>query len=197
MLLSFIFRPIVKSWKANAYKILFICSIVFLIVLSVHNYKTGQEGTWDNDQTYDPWSRSVRYNNYQPQSQALESQEVPVQGNKDSKGEMECRRVLEEYFGRPFPKQRPQFMKNTVTTRNLEIDCFNHDLRLGVEYNGIQHYQFVPHFHKNREDFMLQRYRDDMKKRLCQDNGITLISIPYTVPTEQIRGVLLGALLQK
>jgi hypothetical protein len=197
MLLSFIFKPIVKSWKANAYKILVMCSIIFLVVLSIYSYKTGQDGTWDDNAMYDPSMRSVRYhlNQFTNQNTVGQNQVTAQREPRgDSKGEIECRRVLEEHFGKPFPKQRPTFMTNSVTTRNLEIDCFNHDLRLGVEYNGIQHYQFVPHFHKNKETFMLQRYRDDMKKRLCQDNNITLISIPYTVPIEQIRNVILNSL---
>ncbi len=34
---------------------------------------------------------------------------------------------------------------------NLEIDCYSPKLKLGVEYNGAQHYKFIPHFHKNKE----------------------------------------------
>ncbi|NQZ58906.1 MAG: carbohydrate-binding protein [Lentisphaeraceae bacterium] len=53
-------------------------------------------------------------------------------------------------------------MRNPVTggSHNLEIDCYNDELRIGVEYQGRQHYSFNPRFHKNKEAFRNQQYRD-------------------------------------
>jgi hypothetical protein len=69
---------------------------------------------------------------------------------------------------------------------NLEIDCFNSEVRLGVEYNGIQHYKYNTFFHKNFEAFRNQQYRDEMKRSLCKENGIKLIEVPYTVKHNDI-----------
>jgi hypothetical protein len=103
-----------------------------------------------------------------------------------SKGENECRRALESIFNRPFYKVRPDFLKNDVTGKNLELDLYNPDLKLSVEMNGRQHYHFTPYFHKNNEAFLNQRYRDEMKKVKCRENGVTIIEVPYSVKLENI-----------
>jgi hypothetical protein len=73
-------------------------------------------------------------------------------------------------------------MVNPVTGSqfNLELDCFNESLKLAVEYNGAQHYQFIPFFHKNQEAFYNQKYRDELKRMRCREMGITLIEVPHT-----------------
>ena len=113
---------------------------------------------------------------------------------KDSRGEIECRRVLEKIFKRPFNKIRPNFLNNPVTdgNYNLELDCYNDDLKIAVEYSGRQHYEYTPYFHKNKEAFYNQKYRDELKKRMCKDNGIILIEVPYTVKIENIEQFLVN-----
>lgn len=108
----------------------------------------------------------------------------------ESRGETECRRVAELLTGMPFPKKRPHFLRNTVTDMNLEIDCFCDELKLGIEYNGRQHYHFTPYFHTSKEAFMNGQYRDEMKRRLCAENGIRLIIVPYTVDIDMIEGYI-------
>jgi len=117
---------------------------------------------------------------------------------KESKGEIECRNVLENIFKTSFEKARPGFLNNPVTggIHNLELDCYNPKLKLAVEYNGIQHYNFTPYFHKNKESFTNQKYRDELKRRMCKDNMITLIEVPYTVKTENIKDYLIKELLK-
>jgi hypothetical protein len=114
---------------------------------------------------------------------------------RDSKGELKCREIMEKLFEKPFPKQRPKFLLNEVTGRHLEIDCFNEDLMLGVEYSGKQHDEFTA-MHKNKEAFMNQKYRDIMKKRLCKENNVDLIVVPYTVKIENIEDFLIKELEQ-
>jgi len=97
-----------------------------------------------------------------------------------SNGEMKCKLYLEKIFDKPFEKIRPDMLKNSVTGKNLELDLYNDELKLAIEYNGEQHYKFCPRIHKNYEHFQTQKYRDEMKKMLCQTNGITLIEVPYT-----------------
>ena len=116
----------------------------------------------------------------------------------DSKGEIECRRVMEKLFNKPFPKARPKFLNNPVTggSHNLELDCFNEELRIAVEYNGRQHYEYVPYFHANKEAFLNQKYRDDMKRRICRDNNIFLIEVPYNIKLQNIEKFILNQLKQ-
>lgn len=104
----------------------------------------------------------------------------------ESKGEKECRRVLEKYTGKLFSKKRPSFLRNHISGHNLELDCFNDDLKLALEYNGEQHYKYIPYFHSTKDSFYNLKYKDDIKQRLCAENGIHLIIVPYTIPFEHI-----------
>ena len=98
-----------------------------------------------------------------------------------SVGEKICKKVIEKLTGCKFKKVRPEFLKNPKTGRCLEIDCYNDKLKLGVEYNGMQHYIFVPQYHKSKEDYQQQVYRDKLKAKLCKRNNIKLITVKYDV----------------
>jgi len=114
--------------------------------------------------------------------QTMEAATPQKKIKKDSAGEICCREFLENKFQTPFPKTRPDFLKNPVTNmHNFEIDCFSEKLKLGVEYNGRQHYEYTPYFHKNHDAFRNQQYRDELKRRLCKDANIRLIEVPYHV----------------
>lgn len=113
------------------------------------------------------------------------SAKSPVRFNKS---ENECRRVLQNIFiGYKFPNVRPDFMENNKTKRCLELDCYNEKLNLALEYNGKQHYKYVPIFHKGDKDaYKSQKERDKLKKRICTVRNITLIVVPYTVPFKDL-----------
>lgn len=161
-----------KFWRKHKFKILVGLSVCSILVLYYMNVRQGAEGTWSLEYSYNPDTKMARL-------------------KKDSKGETECRRVMEKLFKLPFPNRRPHFLMNNVTGKPLEIDCCNLDLQLGVEYNGKQHYEYVPAFHKNEEAFKLQLYRDEMKKKLCEEHGFILITVPYTIPVASIENFLI------
>ncbi len=118
--------------------------------------------------------------------------DIPSKRNKsESKGEIECKKAAEKIFGKPFKKIRPHFLKSEVTGKNLELDVYNDDLKLAVEYDGIQHYKYTPHFHRNGEiDFQKQLQRDKFKEQKCIENGIHLIRVPYLVKQDEIEGYI-------
>ena len=84
------------------------------------------------------------------------------------------------------------FLNNKITggNYNLEIDCYNEELKLGVEYDGAQHHKYIPYFHKNKEAFYNQKYRDTLKEYMCKENGVILIRVPYTIKVENIESYL-------
>jgi hypothetical protein len=108
----------------------------------------------------------------------------------ESKGEKAMRQALLKIFHVPFTKIRPLFLRNDETGRNMEIDAYNASLKIGAEYNGKQHYTYTPGWHATYKDFAKMQERDAKKKKLCKENGITLIEIPYTVQNSEIEEYL-------
>jgi hypothetical protein len=105
----------------------------------------------------------------------------------EKKNETECRKTIERLLHAPFPSVRPSFLKSPWTGRNLELDCYNPRLKLALEYNGEQHYNFLKFFHRHKEDFNKQVERDRWKMAKCKQLGITVIVVPYTVHYSQLR----------
>ena len=55
-----------------------------------------------------------------------------------------------------------------------------------IEYNGLQHYEFVDFFHEgNIENFKNQLRRDEKVRNYCSKNNIRLIEIPYIYNTRE------------
>lgn len=112
-----------------------------------------------------------------------------------SKGELECKNVVEDIFECKFDKLRPDWLKY-ITGRNLEIDVANIDLGLGIEYDGEQHFKFVSRFHKTENDYLKQVERDKWKNDKCKKLGFTLIRVPYTIKVENIRSFLIEEIMK-
>lgn len=100
------------------------------------------------------------------------------------KTEKICRNILEDITGLPFPSQRPDFLNNPKTGKNLECDMMNDETKICVETNGRQHYKKDSHFHTKRSSYESQRERDILKKKLLAKNGYRLIEVPYTVHSD-------------
>ena len=106
---------------------------------------------------------------------------IRKRGRSTSAKEEKARKILTKIYNKSFPPIRPNFLKNPTTGKNLEIDCYNDELKLGVEFNGIQHSKYTPHFHRNTGEFLYQVAKDDFKANKCKMLNITLIQIPHFV----------------
>ena len=103
---------------------------------------------------------------------------------KYSKCEKICRNVLHDMYPKHiFSKERPNWLKNPNSKYCLEIDLYCDELKLAIEYQGIQHYVYTPYFHSCENDFKKQLKRDDIKKELCIKNNVKLIAVPYKINT--------------
>jgi|SRR5579875_517213 len=114
--------------------------------------------------------------------------EIPKdKGEYSSIGERYCLEFMNHLFpGHKFTKVRPEWLKNPKTGKNLELDGYNEELKLAIEYNGMQHYIWPNNFHKTYEQFLEQQERDKIKEKLCKLNNVHLIIIPYTVELKNI-----------
>lgn len=208
---------VARNFDKFKFEIIIGVCLLFILLYALYRKITGRKGTWTSvgkNRYIDVAKNILRENalhkmelpasvprkEYNTMSDVYtdqpEYQTFPFM--KESKGEIECRRALEKILKKPFTKARPDFLRNEVTggVYNMELDCYNSDLKIAVEYHGQQHYKFVPYFHKNRDRFMHQRYRDVLKRKLCEENGITLIEVPYTVNVNDIESFLRKKLVE-
>jgi hypothetical protein len=157
--------------------ILFWIAIIVIVGMLIYNFMSGAKGTYVDHSNF-IWS--------------LFTAPGPTGGRRvsESSGELECRRAAEQLTGFPFPKQRPDFLRNVVTDSNLELDCYCKELNVAIEYNGRQHYEYTPYFHASKDAFNTTRYRDEMKARLCRENTVSLLIVPYSVPVSKIESHL-------
>lgn len=73
---------------------------------------------------------------------------------------------------------------NPVTGQYLFIDFYLPELNICIEYNGEQHYNYVPEFHgtdekKGKKSLVYQKYKDKLKKYYCSKKKMKLITISY------------------
>lgn len=164
---------------------------IVLIYLLIVRKMQGKKGTWDSRSEIEEFATLMATTTNTTAAVPNAVVVVPdAPGRKlapmSSVGEQICRSYLTAKFGTEFKRSRPAFLKNPITNNNLELDCYSDALKLAVEYNGRQHYEFVPVFHRTKSDFQNQKYRDDIKRRLCAQNGVKLIEVPYTVAHSDI-----------
>lgn len=48
-----------------------------------------------------------------------------------------------------------------------------------IEFQGAEHYEFIPYFHKNRSDFLQRQVYDERKIKAALTANIPLYCIPY------------------
>jgi desulfoferrodoxin (superoxide reductase-like protein) len=82
-----------------------------------------------------------------------------------------CRDIITNHMEVEFPNVRPEFMGG------LELDGYNEEYQIAFEYQGIQHYEFVPLWHKTIDGLIAQQVRDTRKKEILKLANIHLIEI--------------------
>jgi hypothetical protein len=95
------------------------------------------------------------------------------------KSEPLCRSIFEDLLKIELPKIRPKWLP--WNGFYLELDGYNEDAKIAFEYQGRQHEEYVPRFHRNGlEDFQAQLDRDNFKAQTCKEKGVSLFIIPST-----------------
>jgi len=167
------FNYLCYRFRERQWEIYVLVSILILISIWLYNKFWNIEGTWTKH----------NYMTLFDKQETCEEQE-----QCESRGESKCRNFLNKIFKKPFIKVRNIY--NPITHQYLELDCYNDELKLAIEYQGAQHYKYCKFFHKNLESFRNQQYRDELKRIYCKQLGILLIEVPYTVKESQIENYL-------
>jgi hypothetical protein len=96
-----------------------------------------------------------------------------------SKFQSETKRRLKLLLGgyKMTENYRPEWLINPITGRRLEIDLYVEVINVGIEVQGEQHYRFIPGFHKDQADFEYQKQRDEIKRAICKEKGVTLYEV--------------------
>lgn len=105
---------------------------------------------------------------------------------KQSEGERICREVISRIYNKNFPRCRPKWLINPETGRRLELDCYNEELGIAIQYNDISHYKYPNHTNQSYRGFVNQVKKDNLKVELCDRNGVYLITVPYNVSKNKI-----------
>lgn len=110
--------------------------------------------------------------------------------SKRSKGEMLVERVLTELN---IEFKQEHLIKFPYIVRKkpfVFIDFYLPKQNCFIEYNGKQHYEYVPYFHKSEDDFERQQFRDFIVRDYCEQRGIKLIEIPYWMKDHEVEELL-------
>ncbi len=135
--------------------------------------------------------------------------------NNRSKGEKMTRLILESLFNKSFITERPDFLqykpkrkddkltntnakkKKPNKSNNLEIDLYNEELKLGIEYQGDQHFRYTKHFHRDLEGFQRSTDKDQFKRKKCYQNGVYLVEMHDFIKKEDLGTYVLKAIPQE
>lgn len=103
------------------------------------------------------------------------------------KSESRTRAMLELLLDVDLPKAYPNWLKNDLTGRGLELDGFNEKEAIAFEFQGLQHY--VDSFGGGSINLANIQYRDALKKKLCDEKGVKLLVVDESHKTKKPLGL--------
>lgn len=106
----------------------------------------------------------------------------PRCGNVESKGARYVSKILDE-LNISYEREK------TLLTNKCRFDFYFilNEQEYAIEYNGKQHYIFIPHFTKTEEEFKELQARDAYKKEYCLLRNIKLLTLPYNLTNQEIK----------
>jgi len=174
-----------------AFVCIFIAVIYFIIKekFSKSNYNNQDFGFGNVNDIRNPNSYWIKGKNFKKKKKKINQHEE------------KCREIFQKIFRQPFKSTRPKWLRNPKTKKRLELDGYNPHINthlgrgLAFEYDGIQHAQYNPHFHRGgKKDFQYQVEKDRYKDKKCKELGILLIRIPHYVHFNDLEDYILKKL---
>ena len=93
-----------------------------------------------------------------------------------SQGELKIINTLHKYNIKFIEEKK---FKDCRYKKCLPFDFYLPELNVCIEYDGVQHYEFLEYFYKTIEEFYLRQLLDKIKNNYCFVKKIKLIRIPY------------------
>lgn len=78
-----------------------------------------------------------------------------------------------------FPNNTVIYHFRAKWLENLELDIFIKELSIGIEYQGIQHYEVINHW-GGEKGLKHRQYNDTRKKILCEKKGVKILYFNHT-----------------
>jgi hypothetical protein len=91
-------------------------------------------------------------------------------------GERITRLFFETIFDKKFPKCRPIWLVGTLGYK-MELDGYCAELGIAFEHHGMHHYK-INEFSNTPEKLEKRQLDDELKEKLCKENGVKLIIVP-------------------
>lgn len=110
--------------------------------------------------------------------------------------ELLTRGVLEHLLGAKFKKVSPKSGLKLIGEK-LELDGYCAKYEIAFEHQGAQHYEYIPHFHRNQEGFKARLEADARKRKACERAGITLIEVSDKLKVNEFESEIRGILSNK
>lgn len=94
-----------------------------------------------------------------------------------SQGEAKVIKLLKE-ADIPFEREKSfKDLKHGLFKYDFYVQLIDH--KVLVEVDGVQHFEFVSHYHKNRQGFLKNQEHDRRKNSYALSQNLPLYRIPY------------------
>lgn len=94
--------------------------------------------------------------------------------SSDNRGSEE-QRIIYRFLKELYPNY--DVIYEATLPNGMRFDCFVKQIGVVVELDGKQHTQFVKHFHRDENGFLLQQLKDSKKDSIAAEMGIRLLRI--------------------
>lgn len=98
---------------------------------------------------------------------------------KDSYGEIQVKNILEE-LGVKYKQEKLITVPIWGKDHLIRADFYLPKQNCIIEFNGKQHYEYMPEYHKSEGSFQYQQERDKALELHCLKNNINLLVFRYT-----------------
>lgn len=87
--------------------------------------------------------------------------------------------ILEDLF--PANPHRRVFSEHYIKYKGARLffDFYIKELSVFIECQGRQHTEYVRHFHGSKDNFIKQKFRDNLKIEYVQEHDMALVRINY------------------